>query len=317
MRRLRLPCAPARRMPEVPAVRVGVTDSTAAAALRYPWLMRFSSTLAQLRSSGVGLIGLGIILFWILAALAAPWLAPFPPNATLVPLAPPGTVFEGSKTFLLGTDHLGRDILSRILYGARTVLVYAPLATGCAYLVGMAMGLTAGYKRGWVDGLLSRLSDMVLSFPVLVLYVLIIATVGASAVNIVLAITFASAPGIMRIVRGLTLDLRQRDYVAAAQLRGESTLHIMLVEILPNALGPLIVDACLRLGYVTIAIGVLGFLGLGLPPPTPDWGSMINETRTMAQVFPWMALFPCLAISSLVLGLNLLADGLRDIERDG
>jgi peptide/nickel transport system permease protein len=139
--------------------------------------------------------------------------------------------------------------------------------------------------------------------------------VGASVVNIVLAITFASAPGIMRIVRGLTLDVRQRDYVAAAQLRGESTLHIMLVEILPNTLGPLIVDMCLRLGYVTITMGVLGFLGLGLPPPTPDWGSMINETRTMAQVFPWMPLSPCLAISSLVLGLNLLADALQGLAR--
>jgi len=280
-------------------------------------VIRIISVIAYIRGSWVGMIGLGILLGWILVALGAPWLAPFPPNATLLPFAPPGTVFAGSKTFLLGTDHLGRDILSRILYGARTVLVYAPLATGCAYVVGILMGLTAGYKRGWVDALLSRVSDIVLSFPVLVLYVLIIATVGASAVNIVLAITFASTPGIMRIVRGLTLDLRQRDYVAAAQLRGESALHIMLVEILPNALGPLIVDACLRLGYVTITIGVLGFLGLGLPPPTPDWGSMINETRTMAQVFPWMALFPCLAISSLVLGLNLLADGLHDVARRG
>src|SRR5262245_46676040 len=317
MRRLRPPCVPAWRVPEVPAVRGGVTNNPAEASLRYPRLRRLSNTLAQLRSSWVGLIGLGIILFWVLAALAAPWLAPFPPNATLVPFAPPGTTFDGHKTFLLGTDHLGRDILSRILYGARAVLVYAPLATGCAYVVGLIMGLTAGYSRGWIDALLSRISDIVLSFPVLVLYVLIIATVGASVVNIVLAVTFASAPGIMRIVRGLTLDLRHRDYVAAAQLRGESTLHIMLVEILPNALGPLIADACLRLGYVTITIGVLGFLGLGLPPPTPDWGSMINETRTMAQVFPWMALFPCLAISSLVLGLNLLADGLHDIERGG
>jgi len=280
-------------------------------------VIRIISVIAYLRGSWVGMIGLGILLGWVLVALGAPWLAPFPPNATLLPFAPPGTVFEGGKKFLLGTDHLGRDILSRILYGARTVLVYAPLATGCAYVVGILMGLTAGYKRGWVDALLSRVSDIVLSFPVLVLYVLIIVTVGASAVNIVLAITFASTPGIMRIVRGLTLDLRQRDYVAAAQIRGESTLRIMLVEILPNALGPLIVDACLRLGYVTITIGVLGFLGLGLPPPTPDWGSMINETRTMAQVFPWMALFPCLAISSLVLGLNLLADGLRDVARRG
>ncbi len=294
-----------------------MTDGTAESSGPYPPLVHLISALAYLRGSWAGMIGLGILLGWILVALGAPWLAPFPPNATLLPFAPPGTVFEGGKKFLLGTDHLGRDILSRILYGARTVLVYAPLATGCAYMVGILMGLTAGYKRGWVDALLSRVSDIVLSFPVLVLYVLIIATVGASAVNIVLAITFASTPGIMRIVRGLTLDLRQRDYVAAAQIRGESTLRIMLVEILPNALGPLIVDACLRLGYVTITIGVLGFLGLGLPPPTPDWGSMINETRTMAQVFPWMALFPCLAISSLVLGLNLLADGLRDVARRG
>src|SRR5215470_19476982 len=278
---------------------------------------RLLSALTQLQRSWVALIGLGILLFWLLVALSAPWLAPFPPTATLLPFAPPGTRFTGGGVFLLGTDHLGRDILSRILYGARTVLVYAPLATGCAYAVGITMGLVAGYKRGWVDILLSGMSDIVLAFPVLVLYVLIIATIGPSAVNIVLAITFASAPGIMRIVRGLTLDLRQRDYVAAAQLRGESAWRIMLVEILPNALGPLIVDACLRLGYVIITIGVLGFLGLGLPPPTPDWGSMINETRTMAQVFPWMALFPCLAISSLVLGLNLLADGLQGMVPRG
>jgi len=290
-------------------------DSTAESPVRYPRLFRLISIFAYLWGSWVGMIGLGILLCWVIAALGAPWLAPFPPNATLLPFAPPGTVFEGGKRFLLGTDHLGRDILSRLLYGARTVLVYAPLATGCAYVVGIMMGLTAGYKRGWVDALLSRVSDIVLAFPVLVLYVLIIATVGASAVNIVLAITFASAPGIMRIVRGLTLDLRQRDYVAAAQIRGESALRIMWVEILPNALGPLVVDACLRLGYVTIAIGGLGFLGLGLPPPSPDWGSMINETRTMAQVFPWMALFPCLAISSFVLGLNLLADGLQGLVR--
>lgn len=282
-----------------------MTDISAETPARFPTVARFISTLAQFWHSRVGLIGLGILLFWVLVALCASWLAPFPPNATLLPLAPPGTRFARGGVFLLGTDYLGRDILSRILYGAQTVLTYTPLATGCAYAVGITMGLVAGYKRGWVDALLSGVSDIVLAFPVLVLYVLIIATVGASAVNIVLAITFASAPGIMRIVRGLTLDLRQRDYVAAAQLRGESAWRIMFVEILPNALGPLTVDACLRLGYVTITIGGLGFLGLGLPPPTPDWGSMINETRTMAPVFPWMALFPCLAISSLVLGLNL------------
>ena len=133
-------------------------------------------------------------------------------------------------------------------------------------------------------------------------------------VTIMLAITFATGPLVFRIVRGLVLDLRNRDYVAAAQTRGESAVWIMLVEILPNARGPLIVDACLRLGYVIITMGVLGFLGLGLPPPDPDWGGMINETRAMALAFPHMTLVPCLAISSLILGFNLLADGLREIS---
>ena len=226
----------------------------------------------------------------------------------------PGTAFAQGGTFWLGTDNTGRDILSRLMWGARTVLFYAPLAALTAYTVGILMGLAAGYMRGWVDDVLSRLADIILSFPVLVLYIIIIATVGASGLNIIIAITFASAPGVMRIVRGLVLDLRNRDYVAAAQTRGESTWRIMLVEILPNARGPLIVDACLRLGYVIITIGVLGFLGLGLPPPDPDWGGMINETRQMAMAFPHMTVFPCIAISSLILGFNLLADGLREIS---
>ena len=182
------------------------------------------------------------------------------------------------------------------------------------YASAPTMGLADGCLRGRVDTILSRISDIILSFPVLVLYILIIATIGSSGINIIIAITFASAPGIMRIVRGLVLDLRNRDYVAAAQTRGESAWHIMLVEILPNARGPLIVDACLRLGYVIITIGVLGFLGLGLPPPDPDWGGMINETRSMALAYPHMTVIPCIAISSLILGFNLLADGLREIS---
>jgi peptide/nickel transport system permease protein len=229
-------------------------------------------------------------------------------------MQPPLSPFADGGTFWLGTDHIGRDILSRIIFGSRTVLIYAPLATLCAYVVGILMGLFAGYKGGWVDDILSFIANIILSFPVLVLYVIVIATFGASGTNILIAITFASAPGIMRIVRGLALDIKTRDYVAAAETRGESIWWVLLVEILPNARGPLIVDACLRLGYVTITIGVLGFLGLGLPPPTPDWGGMVNETRSMATVFPWMSVFPCVAISSLVLGLNLLADGLREIS---
>jgi len=268
-----------------------------------------------LRESRVGTIGLGLVAFWVLMALLAPFAAPFDPLATLQPFAEPGTAYtEGEGVFWLGTDQLGRDILSRIVWGARTVLLYALLATASAYVLGIAMGLAAGYLRGWTDDVLSRISDIILSFPVLVLYVIIIAQFGASAINIVFAIVFASGPGIMRIVRGLTLDLRSREYVAAAETRGESATWIMLVEILPNARGPLIVDACLRLGYVVITIGVLGFLGLGLPPPDPDWGGMVNETRTMALAFPHMTVIPCIAISSLILGFNLLADGLREIS---
>ncbi len=277
-------------------------------------LLRALRSFALLRESLIGMLGVALIVFWVLVALLAPWLAPFDPNASILPFAKPGAVSADGGTFWLGTDHLGRDILSRLMWGTRTVLFYAPLATVTAYTVGILMGLAAGYRGGWVDDVLSRLSDIILSFPVLVLYIIIIAIIGASGINIIIAITFASSPGIMRIVRGLVLDLRNRDYVAAAQTRGESDWRIMLVEILPNARGPLIVDACLRLGYVIITIGVLGFLGLGLPPPDPDWGGMVNETRQMALVFPHMTLFPCIAISSLILGFNLLADGLREIS---
>jgi peptide/nickel transport system permease protein len=277
-------------------------------------LVRALKSFALIRESGVGMAGAGIIIFWVLIALSAPLISPFDPLASLQPMAKPGMEYAKGGTFWLGTDHLGRDVLSRIIWGSQAVLFYAPLATFCAYVVGVLMGLAAGYYRGWADNLLSFVANIILSFPVLVLYVIVIATFGASGINIVIAITFASAPGIMRIVRGLVLDLRSRDYVAAAQTRGESSMRIMLVEILPNARGPLIVDACLRLGYVIITIGVLGFLGLGLPPPDPDWGGMVNETRKMAMIFPHMTIFPCIAISSLVLGFNLLADGLREVS---
>lgn len=276
--------------------------------------VRALGSLALLRESWIGMLGAGIVALWVLVAVFAPWLAPFDPLATLEPFATPGSAYEGGGTFWLGTDHIGRDILSRVIWGARTVLLYAPLATLTAYAVGIVMGLLAGYYRGWIDDVLSGVANVILAFPVLVLYILIIAAYGASPINIILGITVATGPLVMRLVRGLVLDLRNRDYIAAAQTRGEAAWYVMLVEILPNARGPLIVDACLRLGYVIITIGVLGFFGLGLPPPAPDWGGMINETRQMAFASPHMTLFPCLAISSLVLGFNLLADGLREIS---
>ncbi len=258
------------------------------------------------------MVGLTLVLFWVVLALLAPLLPLRSPNAQdYLAMAHPGS----SARHLLGVDPLGRDLLSRIIWGARTVLAVAPIAVLAAYTVGCAMGLLAGYYRGWVDVAVSRASDVILSFPVVVLYVILIANIGPSALNIVVAAVLASAPGIARIVRGLVLSLMHQDFVAAAYLRRESDLYIMLVELLPNCRGPLITDFCLRLGYVTITIGTLGFLGLGLPPPTPDWGGMVKQATSMITVYPHMALYPAFALVSLMLGFNLLADGLTELSR--
>lgn len=270
--------------------------------------------LGLLRESPIAIFGLCLVMTWIILAVIAPVLPLYDPNTPMEPFKKPLEAARDGGTYWLGTDHKGRDILARVIFGARQVLVWATLATAVAYVFGMLMGVVAGYKGGWWDEVISFIANVLLSFPVMVLYIIIIAYLGATGFNIVLAVTFASAPGIMRIVRGLVLDLKTRDYVYAAQTRGESSLYIMLVEILPNARGPLIVDACLRLGYTTITIAMLGYLGLGLPPPDPDWGKMIAETQALGSFAGHMAVVPALAISSLVLGFNLLADGLREIS---
>jgi peptide/nickel transport system permease protein len=268
------------------------------------------SLIRRLGASRVAVVGLGLIAFWLALAVLAPWLGLASPNAQdYAAIASPSP----SAQHWLGVDPLGRDILSRLVWGARTVLTVAPLAVLAAYVVGCTLGLLAGYYGGVVDVLISRLSDVILSFPVIVLYVILIANIGPSVLNIVLAVVLASAPGIGRIVRGLVLELATQDFVAAARLRRESAVYILLVELLPNCRGPLITDGCLRLGYTTITLGILGFLGLGLPPPTPDWGGMAQEATAMITVWPHMALAPCAAIVSLVLGFNLLGDGLREL----
>jgi peptide/nickel transport system permease protein len=274
-------------------------------------ILRMLKRLTLLRESPVGMIGAALVLFWIAVAILAPLIAPYDPNQNY--MDDYGN-WGPSAAFWLGRDNQGRDILSRIIWGSRIVLTVGPTATFCAYVAGCTMGLLAGYYRGWVDVVVSRISDIILSFPVIILYLIIISQFGPSALNIIIAVAFIASPQVARIVRGLTLELREREYVAAAKMRGESAPYIMLVEILPNARGPLIVDACLRMGYTTIAIGVLGFLGLGLPPPDPDWGGMVKDTYSMMSTDPHMSLFPCAAISSLVVGFNLLADGLREIS---
>ncbi|MGO7673540.1 ABC transporter permease [Rhizobium ruizarguesonis] len=280
---------------------IGAVAAPPKRAARPNWMRIFHSRTA--------VVGLCLVLFWVLAALLAPILPlPSPTDSDVMAMSNP----YPSAAHWLGTDILGRDMLSRLIFGARTVLSVAPLSVAVAMIVGITMGMIAGYYGGWVDVLISRFSDIILAFPVLVIYVILIANIGPSVLNIVIATMIASAPGIGRITRGLVLGLKQQEYVAAAKLRAESTLYIMIVELLPNCRSLLIVDACLRIGYTIITIGILGFLGLGLPPPNPDWGGMVKESVTVLNVWPHMSLIPSFALVSLVLGFNLLADGMRE-----
>jgi peptide/nickel transport system permease protein len=294
----------------MPRVDTGSPDAIRPLPARGGWLALLWHSIT---ASPVATIGASIILFWALCAMLAPWITFYPPNKVN-----PLLIVEPypSREHWLGVDNLGRDMWARIVYGARTVLTVAPTAVICAAVLGSLLGLLAGYRGGWIDALIMRVGDTLLAFPKIILYLIIIAKFGASAFNIIAVIGLTSAPIIARIVRAVTLDVKNRDYVAAARMRGESTLYIMLVEILPNVRGPLIVDFFLRLGYTTIAIGVLGFLGVGLPPPDPDWGGMVKETYGMLFVFPHMTLIPCLAISSLVIGFNFLATGLKESGQD-
>jgi peptide/nickel transport system permease protein len=292
------------------------------AAAKPSRLQKLWEGLSIIFKSKVAVVGLFIVVFWVFVAIFAPLLTPYTPTEQDYVAQNQGP----SQAHPLGTDSLGRDIWSRLIYGARVVLVMLPvsenfwLPLGTAIwgvllglLVGSTLGLMGGYLGGWVDEVVMRLLDAMMAFPVILLYMIIIAAVGASATNVVLAIAIVGIPGIARLVRSLALDIRTRDYIRAAETRGESVWYIMFVEILPNARGPIIIDAMLRVGYAIFAMGTLGFLGLGLPPPSPDWGSMVAKGRQfILSGSPWAALWPSVAIASLVVGLNLFADGLRE-----
>ena len=349
--------------------------------------------------STVGMIGFALVTFWVFTAF---YVSAFDLIATHDPLTQasgmknkvPGTPLRGAEEgeyayYLLGGDNLARDVFSRVVHGSAIVLSIAPLATLFGYIVGITLGLPAGYFGGRLDTLLSFLANLILAFPVILLFYLlvtpeIIATgipmymaavffvfplvfitvllnsrykvlpqirtpllavvltlgvwiylstisesgrgtivdfwpnaldlfnIPGGVLVVFIAVVFVNSPTIFRIMRGLTMDVKTRDYVAAAQTRGETPWYIMLWEILPNVRGPLIVDFCLRIGYATILLGTLGFFGLGLPPESPDWGSTINDGRKLLSVYLHPALTPAFSLLSLVLGLNLLADGLRE-----
>lgn len=283
---------------------------------------RIWAGLSIIFASKIAVVGLAIVLFWIIVAIFAPLFTQYTPLEQDWKAPNQGP----SASHILGTDELGRDLWSRLIYGARVVLVLMPITENfwipggtaiwgvvVALIVGATLGLMGGYYGGWIDEIIMRLLDAMMAVPIILLYMIIMAALGASAVNVVIAITIVGTPGIARLVRSLTLDIRTREYIRAAETRGENPWHIMFFEILPNARGPIIIDAMLRVGYAIFAMGTLGFLGLGIPPPSPDWGSMVAKGREFILTgSPYAALWPSVAIASLVVGLNLLADGLRE-----
>ena len=295
-----------------------------------PQLIKKIPYLFTLSSSTFGLV---IVLFWCSCGLVSLVWTPYNPNTSLFDAATnlPHHNAPPSIHNLLGTDHLGRDILSRLMHGTQVVLLKTrlpeslPLVGGWSLPLGVALwgvigslslgsflGLNAGYRGGWWDNGIMLVLDALIAFPRIILYLVLIASLGSGDVIVILAITVTGAPGVARLTRSLTLDIKTHDYIAAALTRGENSWYIMFVEILPNAFGPLLVDALLRVGYAIFAIATLGFLGIGLPPPDPDWGSMVADARKYIFINQWAVLCPAFAIASLVIGLNLFADRFSD-----
>jgi peptide/nickel transport system permease protein len=261
----------------------------------------------RLARSPVFLIGAIMTVFWIFTAAWWRVIVPEDPFA----LHPASTLAPPSAAHWLGTDDLGRDVLSRMLAGAEPVLVVAPIATILSVLGGVTIGLIAGYYRGLVDDVLMRLVDAVMSLPVIIPATLVLALVGRSLPNVTVVIAILFSPLVARTVRSAVLVEREREYVDAARLRGDGSLYIMFFEILPNVLAPIVVEGTVRLGYAVFTAGTLSFLQLGIQPPSPDWGLTVALERTFVQIAPWTVLSPALALASLIVGVNLAADGLR------
>jgi ABC-type dipeptide/oligopeptide/nickel transport system permease subunit len=254
------------------------------------------------------LIGLGIVTSLTLLALVAPWIAPADPlRGSLV-----NSLRSPSREFWLGTDVQGRDLLARLLFGARLSLAVGLVSQTVASVLGVGLGLAAGYYGRWVDGLLMRLADVTLAFPSLLLLIAIAAAVNPSLPIVFVVIGLVGWAGMARLVRGEVLSLRVRDYVQAARALGASDARIVWRHLLPGVLAPVIVAATLGVGGAIMAEAALSFVGLGARPPTPSWGAMVADGRDLLRVAPWVSIVPGLAIGLTVLGVNLVGDGLRD-----
>ncbi len=284
-------------MSDVSAALLMAEAAAGAPARRRRWLRRY----------GLPAAGALVILLWALAALLAPWITPYPPNAVQVA----GRLAAPSMAHWLGTDELGRDVFTRVIYGARTSLAvgFAVVLIGGAF--GTLLGAVAAYARGWAEEALMRATDLMFCFPPIILAMAIAAALGIGTRNTVIAMLVVWWPKFARLARSLVIGQRSLEYVAAARTVGFGPAHILLRQIVPNAMGPLVVLVTLDLGNAILVFAGLSFLGLGVIPPTPEWGSMVSEGRELVSQW-WVATFPGLAILTVVMGFNFVGDGLRD-----
>ena len=273
------------------------------------WGRRFSLTLRQLYSKPASAVGSTIVILFLFLALFGPILAPYGANEQIFSDArrPP------SRTHLLGTDNLGRDVFSRVLLGASEILIIAGLGTLIAVLFGTTIGLISGYKGGWLDETLMRFFDSLLALPALLLALLLLGIMGPSKSSVLIVLVLVYTPIIARVVRSVVLSVKTKGFVEASRLQGESLNWIMFREILPSVMPALTVEAALRFSYAIFLVASLGFLGVGIQPPSPNWGLMVKEARVHISQTPWALYAPAIAISILVIGVNLMADGLKRV----
>jgi peptide/nickel transport system permease protein len=252
--------------------------------------------------------GFIIVLFWVFMALFSTYLTQSPTDLDAM-----ASLQAPSAAHWFGTDDLGRDVLARTMAGARTVLVIAPLATALALLWGGIIGLVSGFYRGYTDEIIMRLVDVLLALPIIITSILILSLLGKSVAIVIVVIGALFTPVVSRTIRSAVIGEREREYVMAARLRGERSAFVMAREILPNITQPIIVEGTIRLGYAVFTAATLSFLGFGLVPPSPDWGLTIATERIFLQIAPWTVLFPAAALASLVVGVNLITDGLSRV----
>jgi len=280
------------------------TDDTGAAAVKG---RRLNSLLQGLYSHSASALGTTIVLLFLALALLGPLIAPYGLNEQIAADA----LSAPSGAHLFGTDLLGRDVFTRVVLGARQVLGLAGSGTLIAVLLGTAIGLISGYRGGWLDELVMRFFDSLLSLPALLLALLLLGTLGPSRRSVLVVIIVVYTPIVARVVRSVVLSVKTKGFVDAARLQGESLVRILFREILPSALPALAVEASLRFSYAIFLVASLGFLGIGVQPPSPDWGLMVKEARAYVSQAPWALYFPSAAIALLVIGVNLTADGLK------